>query len=529
MVVPHGVFALPRSLTTTRPTTQRRTGVLVVGDSPEGLVTAAELAAAGVPITLISTGIPGQAPDRDVDDGLLVPQPETLPSTTATDASAPADSVPEGSPSPVSSPGPDSAADRAADSAAGRAAQDLVDADADGLRTAEACQQLAVEAARLPEWLERCHVRVRIEPADWPHWLRVTRRGHTLAADVGNRMLARLRITALDNPDRCRLLAQVTPVDLLTDADGRVCGVRVLSSDGQLVDWLASAVVLADGGLGPGWPEQSPSVSHCLAMALRAGAVLSDLEFLSRVELAVPPSELDLPDVPAIVLPDRASQADSEMDWSAWPRLTRLLHGYGLAADAGMARRPGWRLRSGGVVVDTDGRTTLPGLWAIGGCAAGGSLGGDPGPALALTQAFVDARRCAAGILTAGPQTATAPAERDRASAPVAEHVWRARVTSISQALAGPRDHTRLRTCLGELARSPWSGAITPRNLTATSQFTTAVAVLSAAVARPESRGPHRRADHPQAVPRWQGRHVQVRVDAAGALHVRVTPADTPH
>jgi L-aspartate oxidase len=59
------------------------------------------------------------------------------------------------------------------------------------------------------------------------------------------------------------------------------------------------------------------------------------------------------------------------------------------------------------------------------------------------------------------------------------------------------------------------------RTWEATNILTVATAVVAAANARTESRGCHRRADHPDPVPEWQ-RHLDVRLDVVG-VHVTET------
>ena len=65
--------------------------------------------------------------------------------------------------------------------------------------------------------------------------------------------------------------------------DGQVVGVRVLDNDGQLHEIRASSVLLATGGLGQVYSETTnPAVAtgDGVAMAYRAGAEISDMEFV---------------------------------------------------------------------------------------------------------------------------------------------------------------------------------------------------------------------------------------------------------
>ena len=83
-------------------------------------------------------------------------------------------------------------------------------------------------------------------------------------------------------PDRPTVLEHHQLVDVLLDASGRAVGVGVLGPDGTLGLIRAAAVVLATGGAGHLFAATTnPAVAtgDGLAAALRAGAVLTDLEF----------------------------------------------------------------------------------------------------------------------------------------------------------------------------------------------------------------------------------------------------------
>ncbi|KRC88131.1 L-aspartate oxidase [Terrabacter sp. Root85] len=108
--------------------------------------------------------------------------------------------------------------------------------------------------------------------------------------DATGREISRALIAALDrvrDDPGIEVIEHALVVDLLTDADARVCGVTLhVIGEGQ-VDGVgaahARAVVLATGGLGQIYASTTnPSVAtgDGMAAALRAGAVLADLEFV---------------------------------------------------------------------------------------------------------------------------------------------------------------------------------------------------------------------------------------------------------
>ena len=61
------------------------------------------------------------------------------------------------------------------------------------------------------------------------------------------------------------------------------------------------------------------------------------------------------------------------------------------------------------------------------------------------------------------------------------------------------------------------------RTWEATNILTVATAIVAAASARTESRGCHRRADHPTPRPEWV-RHLDVTLDATGTITVKDRP-----
>lgn len=72
-------------------------------------------------------------------------------------------------------------------------------------------------------------------------------------------------------------------LDVVQDSDGAACGITVLAPDGTIVLMCAPAIVLATGGCGQLFgASTNPSVATAdgLAMALRAGAAVTDMEFI---------------------------------------------------------------------------------------------------------------------------------------------------------------------------------------------------------------------------------------------------------
>ena len=138
----------------------------------------------------------------------------------------------------------------------------------------------------------------------------------------------------------------------------------------------------------------------------------------------------------------------------------------------------------GGIVADLDGRSTLPGLFAVGECACTGLHGANRLASNSLSECFVFGVR-AAMAAASEPASGAPPDVPDFAFEPptvaTREAMWR---------LAGPsRDQESLRGLLGD--PYPLAGMI-----------------AAAALERRESRGAHRRADHPRPDTSLDGIHL---------------------
>lgn len=331
--------------------------------------------------------------------------------------------------------------------------------------------------------------------------------------------------------------------------DGRVVGLRSEDADGRERVRPARAVALAAGGMGQLYTRTTNPLGATAdgpALAARAGAVLADLELvqfhptalalgdgpLALVSEAVrgegailrdaagrrfmpdehPMAELGPRDVVARAIARHASElgADVTLDLRhldadavrrRFPTVAALCadHGLDLARDP-IPVTPAAHSAIGGALTDMAGRTTLPGLFAVGECAATGAHGANRLASNGLLEA---------AVLAAGAAEALRGDLDDWPDGPVAHAVGvpevtggapearRALQTAMWRGVGVERDADGLARAARDLARIP-DGADHPTdNLLLVARLAAAAGTL-----RTESRGAHFRRDHPAADPR---------------------------
>ncbi|MFA5122510.1 L-aspartate oxidase [Zavarzinia sp.] len=384
-------------------------------------------------------------------------------------------------------------------------------------------------------------------------------------------LAARLRATP-----SVTVLSETTAVEILT-AKGRVAGLLVNRAGEGFVTLRCPKILLATGGLGALWSRTTnppEATGDGLALAVRAGASLVDLEFMQFHPTAL----LDEGREPLPLLTEALRGAGARLLLADG---TPLLHGrhpqgdlaprdvVARAIQAGIAEhgkvfldlRPAFAAKGeatfpqaietcreagldpfaapvpvtpaahyhmGGVLVDGEGRSTLSGLYAAGEVAGTGVHGANRLASNSLLEACVAGRRVA---LTMAKDRAAAPVAAEAVALPAGVDPARAAevrtdLRALMMADAGLlRSDASLRRALEKLqgltaaaARLPAAegpaavrAAVELRNL-----LTVGRLVVLLALARTESRGAHSRTDFPVAAPAWAHRQTVV-LDAAGA------------
>ncbi|GAA0976401.1 L-aspartate oxidase [Nocardiopsis tropica] len=182
---------------------------------------------------------------------------------------------------------------------------------------------------------------------------------------------------------------------------------------------------------------------------------------------------------------------------------------------------PAAHYASGGAEVDIDGRTSVPGLWAVGEVARTGVHGANRLASNSLLEGLVYADRIAAR-LAEGPRPVPGTGATAGSVTPLADPAAATRVRTLMSRHAGVlRTGEGLAELVAELdALARPTAPVTPGVAAweAANLLTTARLVAAAALYRTESRGSHQRADFPEPRPGLRIRPVVVRLEGDTAV-----------
>ncbi|MBL8694004.1 MAG: L-aspartate oxidase [Planctomycetes bacterium] len=361
-------------------------------------------------------------------------------------------------------------------------------------------------------------------------------------------------------------------VDVLTDDEGRAAGVLTRNARGDLFVHAAAQVVLATGGGGQIYRETTnPAIAtgDGVAIGFRAGAVVRDLEFVqfhptclyiagaARVLISEivrghggilvdrngvrfmpeyhPAAELAPRDVVSRAVSARmAATQDTSvyLDLSRvqgdphalFPGISRICRFFGIdIARDPVPVRPGAHYMVGGLRTDLDGRTSVPGLLAVGECASSGLHGANRMGSNSLLEGVVLGER--AGRLAAAEAREVdlrtidgrlrGPSSRPPPGVQVNLQDLLYSLKSLMWRQVGvERTSARLQDALEKIRF--WTRAVSeleleePRAMELVNMLTVARLIALGGLAREESRGTHQRAETPETRAEWRA-HTLIR------------------
>lgn len=371
---------------------------------------------------------------------------------------------------------------------------------------------------------------------------------------------------ALANHPGITCFANTFVVDLLTGPDGRAAGILTRTARGDLVAFSAAQVILATGGGGQIYRETTNPViatGDGVAIGFRAGAIVRDLEFIqfhptclyiagaARVLISEivrgaggvlrdrhgkrfmpefhPAAELAPRDVVSRAVFARmvaTNDTSVYLDLSGidsnphvlFPGISRICRFFGIdIARDPVPVRPGAHYMVGGLRVDLDGRTSLPGLWAVGECASSGLHGANRMGSNSLLEGLVLGMRAGAlaasetngfDVLSMGCRRSHELPKPPAGVRVNLEDLIYSLKSLMWRQMGVERTRSGLEDALSKIGF--WSRAVSdlgsadPRSWELVNMLTVARLATLGALAREESRGVHYRTDFPEIQAKWR-------------------------
>jgi L-aspartate oxidase len=375
----------------------------------------------------------------------------------------------------------------------------------------------------------------------------------TTGRTISGALLKQLHERANKNPDRMILLENCFAETLVTK-NGCLTGAILREVDGGRATCItAQHVVLATGGAGQIYSRTTnPAIATAdgVALAYRAGAVLADLEFMQfhptalslsgapafliseavRGEGALlldgngrrfagkfhPDAELATRDVVARAIHATMLEQELECVWldlrpmgqqnllQKFPNIISNCRQFGVdPLTMPVPVAPAAHYFMGGVMADTSGRTSVPGLYCIGEVASTGLHGANRLASNSLLEAGVMAMKLA-NLLTHQSRTSAlvSPIMNQPDLADAASQVVPQSLLEFRQSMFKHAGLTRTETSLNALFQSFAGNSLVPSAPGSESEanmLLVAELIARAAWLRKESRGAHCRQDYPQS------------------------------
>ena len=389
--------------------------------------------------------------------------------------------------------------------------------------------------------------------------------GDATGAEVSRALLA-----AVNDDAGIEVIEHALAIDALKSASGRVCGVTLHvigagSRDG-VGRALARAVVVATGGLGQvNSQTTNPAVStgDGVALALRAGAKVGDVEFVQfhptvlwrdlanrgqqpliseavRGEGAVllnhkneqfmvgkhPLADLAPRDVVAKEIFNQMQSSGQPHVWLDATKVNDFENRFPTIYTSCIANgidptkekipvAPASHYASGGVLVDLDGQSSIPGLYICGESACTGAHGANRLASNSLLEGLVFGARIAATLAKELPPQQE-PVE-DKKTMLLDPKILLPLQISMSEGAGVMRSDSSLRKTMQTLEELSKLTSVEPRieAWEASNLHLLATAIVKSALTRTESRGSHWRSDYLQSSDKWLSRVIE-QIDSDG-------------
>jgi L-aspartate oxidase len=348
--------------------------------------------------------------------------------------------------------------------------------------------------------------------------------------------------------------------------NGRCAGIKTKKKTGEVACYYASATVIATGGCGSLYAFSSNAstvTGDGIALAYRAGAEVTDMEFIQfhptmlyvngkavgliseavRGEGAIlvtedgrkmmesihPQKDLAPRDVVARTIHAEVLQGNNiYLDISMianfskrFPIITQLCRSYGIDIESGkLPVVPGAHFLMGGIKVDVNGQTSIPGLYAVGEAACTGVHGANRLASNSLLEGIVFGKRLAE-TLRYGAQ--------ENIFVEMCKHTNNNFVKKVIKTLPSKQQiQTRMMQYVGIVRNESglehvkqWFeqfsipdllsvdlDELTTEEITIINMIITGWIIATSALKRTESRGGHYRTDYPSMDENWKGTRI---------------------
>ncbi len=360
-----------------------------------------------------------------------------------------------------------------------------------------------------------------------------------VAGDLAGKAIMDALVAAVAQAAHITVIEGARATELLQDGNGCVGGVMLQHASGQVEAFSARETVLCAGGSGGLFRVTTNPVEargEAIAMAWRAGALISDVEFVqfhpTAIDIGRDPAPLATEalrgegatlhnrdgarfmeryhvlaelaprdEVARSIHIERASGRGAFLDCRKavgdhfpehFPTVFAACMGAGIDPRRDMIPiAPAAHYHMGGIVSDTWGRSTLNGLSVCGECSSTGAHGANRLASNSLLEAVVFAWRVAARI--SGESLPSRDAEKTYSFKALPNDALQSLRGAMSEHCGVVREADGLAKLLAHLARLEAEHG-------ATHAVTTAQLIATSALARRESRGGHFRADFPKTL-----------------------------